>query len=102
MLASLEMHKGEIGELCRRYGVRRLDVFGSASRDEPPNASSDIDLLADFDERLGPPALSDFLALRQRLADLLGRPVDLVMNSAVRNPYIRASIDRTRRMLHGA
>jgi predicted nucleotidyltransferase len=98
----LDLHRDALGELCREYGVRQLDVFGSASRRIDFGEASDIDLLADYEAGRAPPSLGEFLALRQRLSDLLGRPVDLVMSTAIRNPYVRASIERTRRRLHGA
>jgi uncharacterized protein len=76
--------------LCRRYGVSRLEVFGSAARgtDFDP-AASDVDLLVEF----GPQAndLDRFLDFKEALEALLGRPVDLVDRKAVaasRN-YIR-------------
>jgi len=69
-------------ELCRNYGVRRLDAFGSVARgdDFDPNRS-DADLLVEF----GPDAdnLVSFLNFKEALETLLGLPVDLVERQAV-------------------
>jgi predicted nucleotidyltransferase len=90
----------EIAELCRRYGVRRLDVFGSAARGADFTDASDIDLLIEY-EPGRTPSWGPYFDLRDELAVLLGRPIDLVSTAAVRNPLMRASIDRSREPLHG-
>lgn len=89
--------------LCRRYGVVRLEVFGSAARgtDFDP-ASSDADFLVEFDKASALPPLDQFFGLAEALEDVLGRPVDLVEPSAIRNPYLRAAINRSRELIHGA
>ncbi|MGI8841121.1 MAG: nucleotidyltransferase family protein [Caulobacteraceae bacterium] len=102
MLATLEDHRADIEALCRRHHVRRLDLFGSAARQIDFTDDSDIDLLVEFDPDHSPPTFGDFLAFRQTLAALVGREIDLTMARAVRNPFVRAAIERTRRPLHGA
>lgn len=93
----------DLAALCRRFHVRRLDLFGSAARgtDFDPQLS-DLDLLVDYEPGHSPPALGDFLALRDALEALFGRKVDLAMESAIRNPYLRAGIAAARVPLHGA
>ena len=46
----LEGHRQELADLCRKYRVRRLDVFGSAGRGDFDEESSDVDLLVEFDD----------------------------------------------------
>lgn len=99
----LARHDAEIGALCRRYLVRRLDLFGSAARGADFDAArSDIDLLVEYEADRTPPSFADHLDLEAALARLFGRRVDLVMATAIRNPYLRASIDASRIALHGA
>ena len=101
MIAALTSMRAEISELCRRFGVRRLDVVGSAARgDDFDPDRSDADFLVEFIR--SPPSLSEFLALRDALADALGRPVDLVMDGAVRNPYVQRTMNRSRETVYGA
>jgi uncharacterized protein len=102
MLKLLDTHRAEIADLCRRFHVRRLDVFGSAARETDFDpARSDVDLLVAYlPGRV--PSFGDDLALRDALADLLGRKVDLVEADAVRNPFIRAGIERSRQPLYAA
>ena len=91
-----------IAELCRRYGVQRLEVFGSAARgtDFDP-ATSDADFLVEFSVESGPPSLKIFFGLQSDLSQLLGRDVDLAEPAALRNPYVRASVNRTRELIYG-
>ena len=103
MVPLLQAHRAEVAEICRRFHVRRLDVFGSAARgtDFDP-ARSDVDLLVTYDPDVSRPSLAEYFGLRDELSALLGRPVDLVMSGAVRNPFIRADIEQARELLYPA
>jgi predicted nucleotidyltransferase len=103
MLELIETHRDQIAELCRRFNVQRLDVFGSAARgtDFDPERS-DVDLLVSYRSDRPGPGLTEYFTLRDALAELLGRPVDLVMAGAVENPFVRAGIERSRQMLYAA
>lgn len=100
MIAAIANHRAEIAALCRRFHVRRLDLFGSAAREIDFIDASDLDLLVAYEADHAPPALADFLALREALAALFGRKVDLTMDSALRNPFLHAAIARSRCLLH--
>lgn len=97
MLSLIETKQAEIAELCRRHHVRRLELFGSAARGDFDAARSDVDFLVEFDRRQHE-ALSfkNYFNLKESLERLLGRSVDLVELMAVRNPYLKASIERSR------
>jgi uncharacterized protein len=92
-----------LAALCRRYGVTRLEVFGSAARghDFDPTRS-DADFLVEFRKEDGLSALDQFFGFAEALEEIFGRPVDLVDLSSVRNPYLRAAIDRSRELIYGA
>lgn len=92
----------EIESLCRRFGVTRLELFGSATNAEFAEDHSDFDFLVEFDLRGKVKALDAYFGLKEALEALLGRPVDLVMPSALRNPYFRAQVDRQRQALYAA
>lgn len=90
--------------LCRRFGVQRLEVFGSAaSGDDFDQERSDLDFLVEFlpEQDLGP-WLSHFFAFRDELSQLYERPVDLVLSSAPRNRYFAREVNRTRQTLYAA
>lgn len=103
MLKLIEARRAEIADLCRRFHVRRLEVFGSAARgtDFDP-ARSDVDLLVTYEPDVPPPNLTEYFDLNEQLSALLGRPVDLVMSGAVRNPFIRADIERWKQPVYAA
>ncbi len=83
MHASLSAQREALAALCRRHGVSRLAVFGSAARggDFDPDAS-DVDLLVEFAPD-APRSLGALLALEEEAAALLARPVDLVERQAL-------------------
>jgi len=95
-------HLDALADLCRRYGVRRLFLFGSAAREDFDPSRSDVDLLVDFGPVPEGGYADAYFGLREALEALLGREVDLVALSALRNPYVRADIERTRELLYAA
>ncbi len=98
----LEDKRAAIAELCARHGVVRLDVFGSALREDFRPGESDVDLLVEF-AMTEPRELADaYFGLLDDLRRLLGGTVDLVMADAVKNPYIAREIERTRQLLYAA
>jgi uncharacterized protein len=100
MIADISKHREEVQELCRRFHVRRLDLFGSAASDDFDWARSDLDFLVEF-QPLPSGAYADaFFGLKESLEQLFGRRADLVADAAIRNPYFRATVDRTRALLY--
>lgn len=102
MVAALENKREAIAALCRKYGVVRMDVFGSAIRDDYRIGESDVDLLADFGLQDPFELIYAYFGLLDELRDLLGAKVDLVMSDAIKNRYIRAEIERTKQALYAA
>jgi len=103
MIPLIREHRPAIAELCRRYHVRQLAVFGSAARGEDfDSASSDADFLVEFEAQTGQPPLEEYFGFQADLSRLLERPVDLVEIGAVRNPYVLADIDRSREVVYAA
>jgi hypothetical protein len=95
-------HRQGIAALCGRTHVRRLDLFGSASRGEFDPQRSDLDFVVEF-EALPSNELADaFFALKDGLEVLFQRPVDLVVERAIRNPYFKASVERDRQPVHAS
>lgn len=85
MIRLLEQHRAAVGVLCRKYGVARLELFGSAARDGFDPANSDVDFFCEFDAN--PRNLADcFFGPLEDLQQLLGRPVDLVSARDATNP----------------
>ncbi len=102
MVDVLRDKREAIAELCARYGVARLDVFGSALRDDFRPGESDLDLLVEFAPMDGYAKAVAYFDLLDELEQLLGVEVDLVMAGAVKNRYIARDIERTRQLLYAA
>lgn len=98
----VDRHRTELEQLCRRHRVQRLELFGSAATGRYRTGESDLDFLVDF-EPLAPGTYADvYFGLLEALEQLFGTPVDLVVASAIRNPYFRRSVDRTKALLYAA
>lgn len=102
MPALLDDRRNQIEALCRQHHVRRLEVFGSAVRDDFDAERSDVDFLVEFADDPSIDLFGAYMGLREALSEVLARPVDLVMLSAVRNPYVRADIEAHRQVFYAA
>ena len=102
MIRLIDDNRQAIDRLCVRYRVRRLEVFGSATTASFDSTDSDLDFLVEF-LPLKPGEHADtYFGLLAALKDLFERPIDLVMASAVRNPYFLEAISRGRTLLYAA
>lgn len=102
MVRVLQDKQRAIAQSCARFGVVRLEVFGSALRDDFRPGESDVDLLVEF-APMEPHALADsYFGLLDELRALLGGEIDLVMADAVKNRYIAREIERTKQPLYAA
>ena len=102
MVAIVEQKKTALAELCRRYRVERLYLFGSAASGHFDSHRSDLDFLVSFSDREPTAEYADrYLGLAEDLEQLFGRPVDLVTEQSIRNPYFRREVESTRQLLYG-
>lgn len=88
--AAIRFQYEELASVCRRYGVRALFVFGSATR-EDFGPQSDVDLMVEFDPESAP-GLFAMVEFKEELERVFGREVDLVTPEILRNPFRRAHI----------
>ena len=102
MHSLIDEKRDQIIELCRRYRVRALELFGSAAGDRFDPATSDLDFLVDYEALPPREHAACYFGLLFSLQDLFGRDVDLVEVSAVRNPYFLQAIAGDRVLLYAA
>ena len=102
MLELIEKHRGELSALCRRFEVRRLELFGSAARDEFDPGSSDLDFLVAYQPPAQVSEIDRYFGLLAALESLFGRKVDLVDVTAHTNPYFMADALKHRELLYAA
>ena len=96
----IDQHRDEIGALCRRFGVARLDVFGSVLGDAFDLRTSDVDFLVEFADPTAASYADDYFGLMEALESLLDRRVDLITRPSVRNPYFLGRIEETRELVY--
>ncbi len=97
--AHLNARRNGVTALCRAHGVSRLEVFGSAADGRFVPGRSDYDFIARFDARGEPSLGRRFVAFAEALEGLLGRPVDLMTDHPIENPYLRRAIDASRQLV---
>jgi uncharacterized protein len=103
MHSSVAKHTNEIKALCKRYGVLRLEVFGSAARGvDFDEERSDVDLIAKFDKEHMKFTLSDFFDFAEELEKIIDRKVDLSEDVPIKNPYLRQAINSSRELVYAA
>jgi len=102
MQAGVEQRQSEIAALCRRFGVRRLELFGSAGRADFDPTASDVDLLVELEPPSGMGYADAYFGLKEELELLFARPVDLVSLASLSNPYFLREIEASRRLLYAA
>ncbi len=85
----------QVADICRRYHVRRLDLFGSAAHGPFDADRSDLDFVVDYMERPDRRTLDEYFGLKEDLQRLFLRDVDLVERQAVRNIYFREELEET-------
>ena len=96
----VESKNTALADLCRRSGVKRLEVFGSAARGDFDPARSDIDFLVELSSDPAANPFDQYFALKDALETMFGRPVDLVSMGSIDNPYVRSAIERDRQLVY--
>ncbi len=98
----IEEHKEQLDGLCRRFDVRRLEIFGSAADGTFKPESSDLDFLVEFVPLAPGDHYEAYFGLWEELQSLFGRKVDLVESDAMRNPYFIRGVNESRRPVYAA
>lgn len=93
-------HRDEFVSLCRVHGVDKMHAFGSAVTDHFDPAKSDIDLLVSTGIEDPAERGESLLSLWDDLESFFGRKVDLVTENSLRNPFLRASIERSKFLIY--
>ncbi len=89
-----------IRDLCLKHKVYRLFVFGSVLT-RKFNRKSDIDLLVDFKDVDLYEYADNYFDLKDALEKIFNRDIDLLEDKAIKNPYLRQSIDSSKRLIYG-
>jgi len=96
----LEPYTPEIIKLCMTHKVKSLYAFGSVLTDNF-NKESDIDLIVDFSNMDVEDYADNYFDFKFSLQDILKRPIDLLEEKAIKNPYFRKSVHQQRQLVYG-
>jgi predicted nucleotidyltransferase len=96
----LKDHMEQIKQLCNAYHVKSLFAFGSIVSDKL-KATSDIDLIVDIDSKDPIDYSDNYFALKFQLENILKRPIDLLEDKALKNPFLKKQIDNTKVLVYG-
>jgi predicted nucleotidyltransferase len=102
VIPAVEERKAQLRELCRRYGVAQLAVFGSAASGTFDPETSDLDFLISFTPMPPVEHAAAYFGMLEALETLFGREIDLIEEEALTNPYVRRSIEASRVLLYAA
>ena len=95
----LDNYRNEINRLCLQNKVKSLYVFGSVMTDQF-SEKSDIDLVVDIDSNDPFDYADSYFNLKFALQDLLKRPIDLLENKAIKNPYFLRNLDSSKSLIY--
>jgi predicted nucleotidyltransferase len=99
----IEENRREFESVCRLHHVERIELFGSATGPNFDPDTSDLDFLVTFKKDVPLDKYADaYFGLLRELEDLFERRVDLVVDSAIDNPYFRQAVDSTRTLVYAA
>ena len=102
MIAAVAERTADIQRLCGRHHVLRLELFGSAATGEHSSGTSDFDFVVEFPPLPAGAYSNSYFGLLEDLERLLGGPVELVVGSAIKNPFFRRSVEQTSALLYEA
>ena len=102
MIPAIEERVDELRRFCLTYKVQRLDLFGSGSAGHYDPDGSDLDFLVEFQAAALEAYADAYFGLLEALGRLFGRPVDLVVASAIKNPYFLQAVEQTRTAVYEA
>lgn len=97
----LERYGQKIKHLCKKHKVKRLYAFGSVLTDRF-SETSDVDLMVDFDTIDLKSYADNYFSLKFALENVLRRPIDLLEEQAVKNPYFKKAVEQQRQLIYGS
>jgi predicted nucleotidyltransferase len=100
MSSVLGKNKDKLAEVCRRFRVRRLEVFGSAARDDFDPAKSDIDFIVSFADKTPGTYADRYFDFAAAIEEVLGRRIDLLTERSIRNPYFQREVQAARQIVY--
>ena len=96
----IETYKDQIQKLCKHHKVKSLYSFGSVNTPRFTK-ESDVDLMVDFEINDPLEYTDNYFDLKFELERILNRSIDLLENKAIKNPFLRENIDKSKTLIYG-
>lgn len=97
----LVKHNNEINALCQQHSVKKLYAFGSVLTDHFSD-KSDVDLIVDFEHMDIRQYADNYFNLKFALESTLQRPIDLLEEKAIKNPYFKKNVEQQRQLIYAS
>jgi uncharacterized protein len=98
-MLDLSSYEGKIKELCAALGLKKLALFGSATT-AAFRPESDVDVLVEFNTREDDNLFETYFKLKEELEGIFHRPVDIVVDASIKNPFLRKTVDSTKKTIY--
>jgi predicted nucleotidyltransferase len=102
MQTPVDPYLNHLAELCRKYRIRKLELFGSAAQGKFDPEKSDLDFLVEYDRSEGVDILEQYFGFQESLEKFFKRKVDVIQEKNITNPYFREGVNRARKLLYAA
>ncbi|MEA3369158.1 MAG: nucleotidyltransferase domain-containing protein [Candidatus Ratteibacteria bacterium] len=100
-MLDIRPYKEKIEKICIQLHLKRLDLFGSATT-EKFGPGSDLDVIVEFKKDDNYNRFDNYFALKEQLQNIFHRPIDIIIEKSIKNPYLKASIEQTRKNIYAA
>lgn len=100
-MIDISQYEDKIKEVCKKLHLKKLDLFGSATTDKY-GPESDIDIIVEFYNEKNENLFDKYFSLKEELTNIFHRPVDIIVERSIRNPFLKQTIDSTKRNIYAA
>ncbi|MFA6635843.1 MAG: nucleotidyltransferase domain-containing protein [Candidatus Omnitrophota bacterium] len=94
-------YKEQIRQICEELHLKKLDIFGSARTDQF-GPKSDVDVIVEFTHSDDVNSFDVYFELKSRLKELFNRPVDIITEKSLKNPYLIKKVSETREKIYAS
>jgi len=100
-MLDMKPYEDELKKICTELQLARLDLFGSATTDNF-GPDSDLDIIVSFKNNADINHFDNYFLLKNRLQNIFHRPIDIIIEGSVKNPYLKESIAQTRTNIYAS
>jgi len=100
-MLNISQYEDKIRKICVDLNLKKLDIFGSAMTGEF-GPGSDIDIIVEFDNDKNENLFEKYFLLKEALGSMFHRPIDVVVEGSIKNPFLKQTISSTRKNIYAA